>query len=494
MRTEMQGLLSIDADAHLQKLTAHMFPSPALLPVELVRSALKRRAAAIAVQVRAERIVICDDGTGIAAAEWEALACLADALQSPVARERAMALLQEPARPGIGLLAVFCPGVRSLQVENVDAAGKSTLRIVAGRVGRQVGCAWARGTRITIVRRRGPAAEEKTLLNELCAAARAEISVNGGLLKKKPLLAEALVYQEIAFGETGLPSALSIPIRGDVCRLWLLDQGIPWQAIAMAPVRGVLFAAALETGDRPTPAALQTLAARAAGLYRWLAENYGQFPEPFQSRIDDLFFRQARSGPDLGLLSLCAPFRIWHSSRSLNLAEVRRQAASGSLYFSASDWRPGSLSGSVLKLTALQKDFLINHLHLPMINLGARPKAKARPRRFRDFCRRQFAGIGRTTAAFHVEIPGEENEFCRELETHWQLNQAAAARETAALPLSVVMIRGRGLFPAYRLKSSDSEVLHVRRRHPLTLRALRKFNQDHDNGALAFAALFPGHF
>jgi hypothetical protein len=497
MKTDMLGLLSIDADAHLHKLTAHMLPSPALLPVELVRSALKRGAVAIAIEVQAGRIVISDNGSGIGAAQWQAIACLADAGQNSVAREKAMARLQGPARPGIGLLAVFYPGARSVRIENAHQEGKNTMRIASGRVGLQGSCSLARGTRITIARRHGPAAEEKTLQAELCAAAQADIFLNGRQLKKKPLLPDAMVSMDIMYGENELPSALAVPARGDVCRIWLLDQGIPWQVTAMAPVQGLLFTAALETNSPPPSMAVQNLSEQTSGLYRWLAENYQQFPESAQSRIEELLFRQARSGPDLGLLSICAPFRLWHSPRRLTLAEVLRQAASGRLYFSDHDSRTGSFSDremDVLVLTARQKDFLFNHLRLPIVNLNAQREIKRRPRKLRDFYRRKIAGIGRSIAAFQSGIPGEESEFCRELEMHWRRKLAATSPEGAAYPLSVVMIEGRGLVPAYRLKNQAGETLLIRRRHPITLRALQKFDQDRENCELAFAALMPGYF
>jgi hypothetical protein len=497
MKTDMPGLLSIDADAHLRKLTAHMLPSPALLPVELVRSALKRGAVAIAVEVQAGRIVISDNGSGIGAAEWQAIACLADTGQNSVAREKAMARLLDPAHPGIGLLAVFYPGARSVRIENARQEGKNTMRIAAGRIGLQDTCSLPRGTCITIMRRRGPSAEEKMLLAELCAAAQAEISINGRQLKKKPLLPDALVSLNIAYGENAHPSALAIPARGDVCRIWLLDQGIPWQVTAMAPVQGLIFTAALETDSRPTPPAMETLSEQAAGLYRWLAVNYGQFPESSQSRIEDLLFGRALSGADLDLLSICAPFRLWHSPRRLTLAEVRRQAASGSLLFSDHDSPPNRSSNrerDVLFLTARQKDFLFNHLRLPIVNVNAQREIKRRPRKLRDFCRRKIAGIGRSIALFQTGMPGEESEFCRELEMHWRRKLAAMSAEGAACPLSVVMIEGRGLFPAYRLKNEPGETLRIRRRHPITLRALQKFDQDRENCELAFAALMPGYF
>lgn len=503
MNTAITGLLSIDADAHLKKLTANMFPSPLLLPVELVRCALKRKAATVSVQVFPERMIVSDDGNGIGTAEWQALACLGDPGQNALARERALAGMQDLARPGIGLLAVFYPGARRIKIENAAAAAKNTLRIGSGRIELQDNHSWPRGTRITIERRRAPAAEEKALLAELCASVQVKLFVNGRPLKRKPLLAESLVSLNIHPGEDPQRSALAVPARGDVCRIWLLDQGIPWQVTAVAPIRGMVFSAALETGSPPTAAAMQALAGQALGLYRWLAENYQQFPEPYQSRSEDLLFRQARHDGGTGLLSICAPFRLWHSQRRLSLDDVRRMAASGNLYFI--DYENNSSPGGgrerdVLLLTPGHKDFLGNHLRLPLVDLNAHLKVKAKPRQSWAILRRIIAGLGglaRPAAAEITEqsrLRGEENDLCRELEMLWRRQLETEATGKAALPVSVAMIEGRGLFPARRLQNEKRNILLVRRRHPLTLRALQKMAQDRDNCELAFAALMPGHF
>ena len=296
-------LLTVDADAHLEKLAAHMFPSPALLPVELVRSALKRKSTFVSIVVRPERIVVSDNGSGIDDAEWQALACLGDSSQSAAAREKSIALIQNLAHPGIGLLAVFLPGIRRLHIETSGASGARSLRMASGRTGVTNSSSWPRGTRIAIRRRRGPAAEEKALLAQLCAAVKADISINGTLLKKKPLLTQNLVAMNILLAENPGPSLLAIPIQGDACRVWLLDQDIPWQVTTLAPEQGLVFTTALETRRQLTPPAFAALAADAGRLYHWLAANYGKFPERYQSRIEDLFFRLARAVGDPGLLS-----------------------------------------------------------------------------------------------------------------------------------------------------------------------------------------------
>lgn len=521
MKDFAQELLSVDTDAHLQKLAAHIFPSPALLPVELVRCALKRRAAAVSIQLHAKQIEISDNGDGISSIEWQALACAADSRQNDQSREKAMACIQNLAGTGIGMLAVFFPGARSLQIENSGPAGKNTLRMTNGQIELQNTCNWPQGTRIVIARGRGPVAKENKLLSELCVAVQAEIVINGRRLQKKPLLTNTMASINFMPGEKSSCSLVAVPARGDVCRIWLLDQGIPWQVTAMAPIRGLVFAAALETANQLAPSTLETLAATANRLYQWLAENYAQFSEPYQSRIDDLFFKQARLGEDPGWLSLCAPFRLWHSAKRVNLTEVRLLAEKGVLYFmdysrqlkqlygrekdllSCTD-RPissATIGGrSVLLLTPLQKDFLLNFLGLPIVSLSFSMKTIITPYKILAFWWHKFAGRKRLLALQKNEsldschLSQAENTLCLELEKHWRRKLASSIPAGKAFNLTVVIAEGRGLVPACWLKNERGDILQIRRRHPLTLRALHSISQNRDNSELAFAALMPDYF
>ena len=223
-------LLSVDADAHLQKLAACMFPSPIQLPVELVRASLKRGASSIEVQLRNSRLSISDNGQGISNVQWLYLASAFDSGLAAAEREKAIAFLQNDAHPSIGLLAVSMPGRLSIRIENVSSEGRKTMLIEAGKVRQFDSSSWPKGTRISISRSRGGSDAEKKLLRELCAAVPQDIVLNGQKLEKKSMLRRTLVQQAVdSLNSTG-PASVAIPARGDVCRIWLLDQGIPWQA------------------------------------------------------------------------------------------------------------------------------------------------------------------------------------------------------------------------------------------------------------------------
>ena len=493
---EFKELFSVDADAHLKKLSAHILPSPALLPVELVRSALKRKATRVDIHIRNERIVISDNGAPIGMAEWQALACLADSRCDATNREKAMASILDLAHPGIGLLAVFLPGTRRIQIEN----GKTCMRIENGRSELRAAGACAHGVLVTIVRRRGPLVQERALLGKLCADVQAEITINGRQLNKKPLLADHLVSMKIGANDHSGPSRLAIPVQGDVCRVWLLNQGIPWQVTAMAAVRGTVFTAALETPRQLTAPVLETLSAEAKRLYRWLAENYARFPEPLQRRIEELFFRQARAEGDLGLLSLCAPFRVCGSTRRMTLNDIRRQSEHNELvardHGSLTSFS-GSLEADVLLLTPQQKDFLINQLHLPIRFLNVQQRPHIRPQRFLGVFRSLWHGLQKHVRPIGFRITESDNlsreeiRLCRELEMEWCRQSPQAGPDKH---LSVAMVEGRGMDPARWLKKAKNDMLLLRRRHPVTLRAMRHIGQYPHNVELAFAALKPGRF
>jgi len=499
----LADLLSVDADAHLQKLAACMFPSPALLPVELVRAALKRGATAVDMQVWNRHLTISDDGDGISSSQWLSLACAFDSGRGAADREKAIAALQSDASPGIGLLAVSGPGSLSIKIENAGSEGKRTMHIEAGHVRQLDSCPWALGTRISISRNQGRAEAEKKLIRELCAAVPQDIVLNGQKLEKKSLLRRTLAQRVIDPVPGDSLATVAIPARGDVCRIWLLDQGIPWQAFTSASYHGLVFEAALENGSPPSATFFSMLAEAAGQLYQWLAAHYLSYPEKYQARIEELIFKKARLCGDLHLLSAFTPFRLWRSKRRLNLEEVRRKAENETLYALPHDSDPGHLLGrhaQALLLTPLQKDFLLNHLHMPLVTPAAPMETDGKLKGIFSFCSRKMIRLTAALPHRRVKIlaadqmDGEEKYLCRELESHWQRQQLHHAPGRPVIPLTVFMVGGRGLVPAFWLHAGQGGVLHIKRRHPLIRQALHCIRRDPANIELVFAALAPDIF
>lgn len=490
------GLLSVDADAHLQKLASSMFPTPAQLPVELVRAALKRRANRVVLKIGRSLLIVEDDGEEIAAGHWRHLTCALDARRVPADREQAISALQDAARPGIGLLAVLVPGAEEIRIESPGSENRPALQVRGGTVFSPAATTRGRGTRIAIQRRNGAIAGEKKLLAELCAAVSAEVFLNGLRIEKKPVLRRSLVQQEVDPGQGRGSFRVAIPARGDICRIWLLDQRIPWQLFTSASYHGLVFDAALESGQAPTEREFAQLAASAARLYHWLAEHYPSFPQRYRERIEDLLFKKMAAGGDLRLVSAFAPFRLWRSQRCLSLEEVRRQAGAGTLYALPLDASPEqflSIHREALQLTPRQRDFLLNVAGVPLVPLSpvaAGPRMLSRLAGAWMRCHRFLAALmpHRHSAALDpARLDEGERRLCRELEL------MARGHATAPLPLHVAMIPGRGLTHCLWRPAQASDLL-LRRGHPLVKAAVRSVGSDPANAELAFMALVPPGF
>jgi hypothetical protein len=502
-RGALSDLLSVDADAHLQKLAACMFPTPAQLPVEMVRSALSRGAASVAVEVGRGRLLVDDDGAGITGSQWRELACALDSRRSAADREKAIDSLQSAASPGIGLLAVFVPGAESILIENASRGDRMAMCVAAGQVRQLDACSRSMGTRITISRRRVPVEAEMKLLRELCAAVTSAISLNGRMIEKKATLRSPLVQQEVDNGWGGGRVSVAVPARGDICRVWLLDRGIPWQLITSAAYHGLVFEAALETAATPTGAVFDQLAGAADRLYHWLAGHYLSFPEKYQERIEELIFRKARLVGDLQLTSAFTPFRLWRSGQRLNLEEVRRKAERNILYALPLDGDPDLFLDrhqEALRLSPLQKDFLLNHLGLPLVIPAAPMGTRSKIARCFSFVSRKITRITdrlprrRIRALAAEEISAAERSLCRELSGFWLRWHNPAQTAASQISLTVAMAAGRGFYPAAWRHEAGKDVLYIRRGHPLAVLAARSIARDRANAELAFAALEPRRF
>ncbi len=154
----------------------------------------------------------------------------------------------------------------------------------------------------------------------------------------------------------------------------------------------------------------------------------------------------------------------------------------------------------LLLLTMAQKDFLIHHLHLPIMIMDPQHKDQVRTHRIFTFLRNRFLNWQRSFMSIGTKIPDcsslspEEISFCRELEMHGRQKLALMESDKSITPPSVLMVEGRGLLPVRCLKTKNGPMVMIRRSHPLVQRSLTLFRQDRENSELAFAALMPDRF
>lgn len=488
-------LFSVDADAHLQKLAACMFPTPAQLPVELVRAALKRRARAVAVEVRSARLVIEDDGEEIAACQWQQLACALDTRHAGADREKAIRSLQDAAHPGIGLLAVLVPGAEEIRIESPGKGNRPALLVRGATVRFVASTAVSNGTRITIRRCGGAVRNETKLLMELCAAVAGKITINGLQIGKKPVLRRTLVQQGVDLDRGAGPFLVAIPAQGDICRIWLLDQQIPWQLFTCAAYRGLVFDAALESRQAATELEFAQLATAAAGLYHWLGDHYSSFPPRYQERIEELLFKRMATTGDLKVLSAFAPFRLRRSQQRLSLEEVRRKANEGRLLalpLASSSRRFPDIHQEALQLSPRQRDFLLYVAGVPLIALSSSAAGSGLHAKlagaWTGFARRLAIRLPRRRVKTHdaASLSADEARLCHELE----LMAHGQTRSVSPFPLHVAMIPGRGRSPCLWRPAMTGDLL-LRRDHPLVKAAVRSVARDRANAELALAALVP---
>jgi hypothetical protein len=127
-------LLSIDVDAHLEKLATRSYRSPAHFPVELVRSALKRGAEKIDIQIEKNRFEIRDDGRPLDSTQLELLKSLLDTAAADKSREQAIIDLQDS--DGIGLLAIFSSSPTRIDILTSGQSKEHILAFDRGAINR----------------------------------------------------------------------------------------------------------------------------------------------------------------------------------------------------------------------------------------------------------------------------------------------------------------------------------------------------------------------
>lgn len=357
-------IFSIDVSAHLRKLSAYSDRSPAWYPLELVRSALRRRARRVDVIVSPRRLEMRDDGDGIDPVRLDALARIFSPAVSASAREESLAQCQDG--PGTGLLAVFASDPSKVVVENAHCGVRRRLVFATDAPAAETAAgAVSEGTRIIIFRRGAGKWRrlERRMISEFCRSANGEVWLDGRQISGKRPLVD---YVAAALTDSGM---VAVPQWGDLCRIRLLDQGIPWSFTSWPSPQGLSFIAALE---RTTPAdALlpARLAPSARKLYEWLAERFLEQPPRFRERIEELLLAHARRSGDFTLLEKCPLFTLWPSGAKASLVDIKSFLARSSLRAiparSASRFS-STVGENVLALTPSQTDLLANRLRLPI--------------------------------------------------------------------------------------------------------------------------------
>ncbi len=494
------NLFSIDVEAHLKMAASHTFGSPSHYPVELVRAALRRGAGEVDIRVGRTRIQVTDNGSGLDADALKTLTCLLDPTQSTELKETAVETLQD--RSGFGLLAIFSPAPGKILVENVSVLGKNRIIFEKGRLEKFNSCDLSVGTRITLftIAGRNPA-REKDILRAYCRSVQAGIYLNNRIISRGPLLELSQLLASLNISDSNYISRgiLGIPRTGDICRLRLLDLGIPYRYVTFPPHMGFIFDAAVEYANMSmgtsngeiTGDFLDHLAEFAFQLYQWLCRNHASAPPPVQARMEELIFdhyrfTRSQSRPrkePLSFLENFAPFKTLGASRTLTLPEIKnlgRQSPIFAVPRHKENLHYNTLGKTVLSLTREQADLLVNLEKLPITFLApVYQKEKRLPVFFfslkKGFKRLVFRLFGfllipsRSKVLNLDQLTPQEQLFMQTLNKH-------LANDGEGHTIEAMMVSSKGPFPVI-----PSQPLLIRRNHPLVRKAVEAVHTDPRN-------------
>ncbi len=483
------NLFSIDVDAHLKKAASHTFGSSSHYPVELVRSALRRGAREVDIEISRNRIRVRDNGPGIDAASIKTLTCLMDPTQPTAVKEEAVEALQT--RKGFGLLALFAFSPEKILVENASASGKLRVLFQEGMLSTFDSCSLTTGTCITLFPGTNrDIAREKQILQVYCQPVQKEIRLNNRLISRGPVLSLQMAYLKITPSKYISHGTIGIPSTGDLCRLRLLDQEIPYRYVTLPPFKGFIFDAAVEYpyDNLITKNILNHLTEFIFRLYQWLCQHHAGTSPQIQSRIEELIFTHYRLTGDSSLFRYFSPFGVFRSSDSLSLPHIIRQSSTSPIFAvprGKERLRYNTTGKKVLSLTREQADFLINRQNLPITFLSPLFKKEKRfPKLFYSFKKNLrriilylFPFASRKKILNLHQLSSSEQFFMHTLNQY--LSQPGDSFLSHTTALQAVLIPSRGPFPSIPgKKGKKSHPLLIRRSHPLIRKAINAVQRE----------------
>jgi hypothetical protein len=487
-------LFSIDVDAHLKKAASHTFGSPSHYPVELVRSALRRGARQVDIKITGSRIEIRDNGSGLDPASIKTLTSLLDPRQPIIVKEEAVEALQT--RSGFGLLALFASSPEKILVENVAASGKTRILFQKRKLSIFDTCALTTGTHITLfTHSHRDITREKQILQVYCQGVQKDIRLNNRLISRGPLLSQQMAYLRITPSTTISHGVIGIPLFGDLCRLRLLDQGIPDRYVTLPPYKGFIFDAAIETphpsNGEITKSTLHHLKTFVFQLYQWLCQRHAATSPQIQARIEELMFTHYRLTGDTSFFQYFSPFKVFQSSDTLSLPQIVRQSGASPIFavpLGKERLRYNTTGKTVLSLTREQADFLINQQKLPIAFLSPLfQKEKQFPeilysikKMLKRIILYFFPNPSRKKILNLHQLSSSEKFFIKTLNEY--LSQSSDLFLSHGPVPQAVMIRSRGPFPS--IPSKKGKKLHplfIRRSHPLIRKAISAVQKNPEN-------------
>ena len=492
-------ILSVDVESLIRKRSAYTFRSPHHYPVELVRDAARRGATSVTLYVSSARVEVIDDGAPYAAEALQGLATLLDP-RAPSA-SRVAQMDQFEALRGLGLLAALAPRPSRLRIERAAATpgaleyrpdGPPTLESSSG------------GRNRVLIERRGRAGDERRVLRDWCRWARLRITLDGEDIAghlPAPHLGLARLRDDEGDGEGDGDGVLWLPIRGEACRVRLLEHGIQWRLAAYAPDHGLLYEAAVESPEVPPRKLRSQLRSLALDLYVRAMEGRTSLPAPGRDRLDELVFLHHRRTDSRHLMGAYAPFCVAGTDRLIDLDAIRDRAAAGpvlALPLSANLDRYSIEEEEVLLLTPRQWEYLEEHAGVPLTPPPRRPRRRGLVGRLLgDLGRSLRAAAGALRSSGHAipreDMTGAEAALVDGLEGALGAGRCYLPGLEGTRSVPVVLVRGGAWRPAAVIQVGRAPRVLLHRANRDVRRAARAVEGNEELLYLALPLLFNGH-
>ncbi len=301
-----------------------------------------------------------------------------------------------------------------------------------------------------------------------------------------------------AGGRGGL---LWLPVRGEACRVRLLEHGIQWRLAAYPPDHGLLYEAAVESPEVPPGELRSRLRSLALDLYARAMEGRASLPDAGRDRLDELVFLHHRRTDSRHLIGAYAPFRIAGTDRRIDLDAIRDLASArpvSALPVSAALDRYSIEEQEVLLLTPRQWEYLEEHAGVP---LSPPPR---RPRR-RGLIGRVLGDTGRALRAAAgalrrgggtiplEELTAGEAALVNGLSVAFRSGRCYLPGLEGARAISVRLVRGGAWRPAAVIQGGREPRVLLHRANRDVRRAARAVARDEELLYLALPLLFNGH-
>ncbi len=370
MKEENKLQLSFDIDAQWQKIARFSFPSYQHYIVELVRSALRRKASRVEVICKKDYLQVTDDGAGIDPEIISAITIAKNCALDESRREMAVLYLKQ--HQISEAFALFSGNPQKVIIENYHQREKQILTIEEKEVRAENRDRTETGTKIIIHRTDANYKEQIKLLADYCRQVSQKIVVNGRELEKKPFFGLLLACERVKISQPAGTILIGIPQEGEHCTFWLTDQLMPHKILIKPAVNGLVFNALLEAKEL-SEQILSEIIPFVKKLYEKLAARFVLSPAPQKTRLQELFLKYYREAESKEHPASLLQFQEIVANSCITLKNLIEKELIGSAIYFIPENEPTRFynceNKTVLRLSPQESDFLINDLQINLIRL-----------------------------------------------------------------------------------------------------------------------------